>query len=83
MKNRMSDVRDHLVAMLETLGEKECKPEDIARAKATSDVAQTFINAVKVEVDARNLLGSKELPDAISDAPRLPGPALRQIGGGK
>lgn len=79
MKNRMSDVRDHLVAMLETLGDKECTVDDIARAKATSDVAQTFINAVKVEVDARNMLGSKELPDAISDAPRLAAPNLRQV----
>lgn len=79
MKNRMSDVRDHLVAMLETLGDKECTADEIARAKATSDVAQTFINAVKVEVDARNMLGSKELPDAISDAPRLAAPNLRQV----
>lgn len=81
MKNRMSDVRDHLVAMLETLGDKDCKPEDIARAKATSDVAQTFINAVKVEVDARNMLGAKELPDAISDTPRLTGVPMKRLGG--
>lgn len=79
MKNRMEDVRNHLVAMLETLGEKECTAEDIARARATSDVAQTFINAVKVEVDARNALGVRDLPSAIADPPALEHDNVRRI----
>lgn len=79
MKNRMEDVRNHLVAMLETLGDPECKPEDIARAKATSDVAQTFINAVKVEVDARNALGVRDLPTAIAEAPAIPANNVRRL----
>jgi hypothetical protein len=52
MKNKMSDVRDHLVAMLEQLGDPEVKAEVIERAKATALVAGTYISAVKTEIDA-------------------------------
>lgn len=52
MKNKMSDVRNHLVAMLEQLGDPEVKPEVIERAKATALVAGTYISAVKTEIDA-------------------------------
>jgi hypothetical protein len=74
VKNRMADVRDHLVATLEALQDKDA-PMDVARAKAVSDVAQTFINAVKVEVDARKLLQPTELPQAIAEKPLLTGPS--------
>ncbi|NID14331.1 hypothetical protein [Luteibacter yeojuensis] len=55
MKNKMSDVRNHLVAMLEALGDPEATPEVVERAKATSIVAGTYINAVKCEIDALKL----------------------------
>ncbi|MGO1069302.1 hypothetical protein [Lysobacter sp. CA199] len=55
MKNSMADVRNHLVAMLEALGDPDAKPEVVERAKATSMVAGTYINAVKVEIDAIRL----------------------------
>lgn len=75
MRNKMSDVRDHLVMMMERLGDKDCTAEDLAKAKALSDLAQTYTNTVKVEVDARKLLQPAELPPAIA---ALPAP-----GGGK
>lgn len=83
MKNKMADVRDHLVAMLETLGDHEADANTIARAKATAEVAGRYIDAVKVEIDARRLLAADgmELPPAL-DAPNE-GPALRAIGGRK
>lgn len=66
MKNKMSDVRDHLVAMLESLGDPESSPEVIERAKATALVAGTYINAVKVEIDAIRLADEVgQLPAAI------------------
>lgn len=74
MKNKMSDVRDHLVAMLEQLGDKEVGAEVIERAKATSMVAGTYINAVKVELDAMRLADDiGRMPAAIegSQAPAL------------
>lgn len=55
-RNKISDVRDHLVAMLEQLGDSEIKPEVIERAKASSNVAAQYIAAVKVEIDARRLI---------------------------
>ncbi|WP_269791671.1 hypothetical protein [Stenotrophomonas sp. Iso1] len=59
MKNKVSDVRDHLVLMLENLGDDSASPEKMAqtieRAKATSLVATTYIAAVKVELDAIEL----------------------------
>lgn len=76
MSGKMSDVRDHLLKVMRELSDPENSPEEvaqtIARAKSMSDVAQTFINSVKVEVDARNLLGDRELPPALEDHPALP-----------
>ncbi|OBU70181.1 hypothetical protein [Stenotrophomonas maltophilia] len=59
MKNKVSDVRDHLVAMLERLGDDDLSAEQmgqvIERAKASTIVATTYIGAVKVELDAIRL----------------------------
>lgn len=53
MKNKVRDVRDHLVAMLERLGDDNLSAEDmglvIERAKTSTMVATTYIGAVKVE----------------------------------
>lgn len=51
-KNKVSDVRDHLVAMLEELGNPKADAAVIERAKASSLVAGTYIAAVKIELDA-------------------------------
>jgi hypothetical protein len=74
MKNKMSDVRDHLVAMLEALGDKDAKPEVVERAKATSLVAGTYIAAVKVELDALRLqddIGKTSIAIDVSSTPSL------------
>jgi hypothetical protein len=55
VKNKMSDVRNHLVAMLEALGDDSVGANTIERAKATALVAGTYINAVKTEIDAIRL----------------------------
>lgn len=74
MKNKMADVRDHLVAMLEELGDKETGNEAVERAKATALVADKYIAAVKVEIDARRLLADngQELPPALEVEPARP-----------
>jgi hypothetical protein len=70
MKNKMSDVRDHLVAMLEQLGDPEVKPEVIERAKASALVADKYISAVKVEIDAIRLMDDTgRLPLSVEVAP--------------
>lgn len=72
MKNKMSDVRNHLVAMLEALGDPDAKPEVIERAKATSMVAGTYINAVKTEIEAMRLADDiGKLPEAVEPVPPL------------
>ena len=55
MKNKMADVRNHLVAMLEALGDPDASATVIERAKATSLVANSYISAVKTEIDAIRL----------------------------
>lgn len=59
MKNRIEDVRNHLVQAMEALNNEEAKPEEITQAiekgKAISSLATSYINAVKVELDAIRL----------------------------
>ena len=55
MKNKIGDLRNHLFETLEALKDPE-KPMEIARAKAISDVAQTIINAARVELKAYEVL---------------------------
>lgn len=49
-KNKMTDLRDHLFATLESLRDEE-KPMDLDRARTISRVAQTLIDSAKVEVE--------------------------------
>lgn len=80
MKNKVSDVRDHLVAMLERLGDDNLSAEEmnqvIERAKTTTMVATTYIGAVKVELDAIRLMDETgKLASAVGQpqqAPALP-----------
>jgi len=57
VKNRMSDLRNHLFETLEQLKDEE-KPLDLQRAKAISEVAQTIINSAKVEVEFAKAIGA-------------------------
>jgi hypothetical protein len=66
-KNRMSDLRDHLFEALEALKDPD-KPMDLDRAGAVCQVAQTLINAAKVEVDAMKVVsGSSTTARAFFD----------------
>lgn len=86
MRNKMSDLRNHLFETIEMLKDEE-KPMDIARARAISDVAQTLINTAKVEMEYAELMAcdmSRQFIDGVlldSGAPRkpfaLPGEALK------
>lgn len=82
MKNKMSDVRDHLVVMLEQLGDPEVAAEVIERAKATALVAGTYISAVKTEIDAIRLLDDTgRLPASVEAVPMLDRQPLKAVGG--
>jgi hypothetical protein len=55
MKNKMSDVRDHLVAMMEELGDQEATSTTIERAKGMALLADKFIASAKCEIEARRV----------------------------
>jgi hypothetical protein len=76
-KNKISDLRDHLFETLEALKDGE-KPMDIDRAKAITEVAQTIINAAKVEVDLVKAVGGSapgggffNLPEETRELPKI------------
>lgn len=80
MKNKMQDVRNHLVAMMEALAEPEATVETINRAKALSELAQAYTNTVKVELEARRAAGIEDrLPEALESS----APPMRLVAGAR
>lgn len=80
MKNRVTDLRNHLFETIEALKDPE-KPMEIERARAISEVAQTIIASAKVEIQFYDLVGQSEqskffdhppVPAGISKARELP-----------
>lgn len=65
MKNKIEDVRNHLFAQLERLGDDQnmknpiMLERELKRAQAIKEVAQVIVNSAKVEVDAMKVLGGK------------------------
>lgn len=59
-KNKLSDLRDHLFATLESLTDKEA-PMDIARAQAVCSVAEQLIESAKVEVKYIEVMGQEDI----------------------
>lgn len=73
----MKDVRDFLIKQMAELAGSDGSPEEqaqvIERAKASSTVAQTYIQAVKVEIEAIRLLDETgRLPVAVEAPPVQP-----------
>ena len=64
MKNKISDLRDHMFAALERLGQEDLSKEDlekeIARSQAISDVGKVIVESAKTEVLFAKLMGKKE-----------------------
>lgn len=72
MKNKIQDVRNHLVAMMESLADREVAGDVIDRAKTTSMLANSYVQAVRCELDALKLYDeTKLLPTAIESEPRM------------
>lgn len=62
MRNKITDVTDHLIAQIERLGEDGLKGEDlkneINRSKAMASLAVPIVNAAKITVDAAKVIAS-------------------------
>lgn len=62
-RNKITDLRDHLFAQLERLGDDEAmknpiaRDREILRAKSISDISQQIISSAKVEVDMIKAVG--------------------------
>lgn len=54
MKNKIGDLRDHMFAQLERLGQEDLSPEqlktEIERAQAISEVGKVIVESAKTEV---------------------------------
>jgi hypothetical protein len=57
MKNKISDLRNHLFVVLEELSDPE-STYDLEKAKVIANVAQTIINSASVENQYLKIVGS-------------------------
>lgn len=60
MKNKLSDLNDHLFAQIERLGDTDINGDElkaeINRSKAMAQIATQIVNSAKITVDAMKLL---------------------------
>jgi len=66
MKNKISDLRNHLFSVLEELTDPD-STYDIAKAKVVADVAQVIINSAKIENDYIKIIGGTHGSGFIED----------------
>lgn len=64
MKNKISDLRDHMFAALERLADESMTPEklkeEISKSKAISDIGKVIVESAKTEILYAKLTGKKE-----------------------
>jgi len=66
MKNKISDLRNHLFSVLEELTDPD-STYDIAKAKVVADVAQVIINSASVENQYLKIVGGSHGSGFIED----------------
>lgn len=82
MKNKISDLRDHMFAALERLGNEDLSEEDlkkeIARAQAISDVGKVIVESAKTEVLFAKMTGRRdEIPSRFLEEDEPPKKIVR------
>lgn len=59
MKNKLTDLNDHLFAQLERLQDEDLQPEqlttEIQRARATANIARQIVDGARLSLDAVKL----------------------------
>lgn len=75
MKNRITDVRNHLIAAMEGLLDQD-NPLDVDRARAVAEVGKVLVDSAKAEVAFLSVMGAERSTgfiDVTPEAPALPG----------
>ena len=70
MKNKLSDLRDHLFATLEALQDED-NPMEVSRATAIAKVGSVLVETAKVEVSFLNTVGAGHTTGFIESRPAL------------
>lgn len=64
MKNKISDLRDHMFAALERLGNEDLTPDElkaeIERSKAVSNIGHVIVESAKAQIMAARFTGDIE-----------------------
>lgn len=76
MKNKIEDVRNHLVSQMEALNDDSANEETVRKAQAMSSLATAYIHSVKVEIDALRLMDDCGAIPASITRPTLPARGL-------
>lgn len=66
MKNKISDLRNHLFVVLEELSDPDSN-YDLEKAKIIASVAQTIINSASIENQYLKIMGSSQGSGFIED----------------
>lgn len=70
MRNKLSDLNNHLFEQLERLNDEELKGDDllreIDRSKAMSAIATQIVNGTKVTVEAMKLVSRGDAPKVMT-----------------
>jgi len=73
MKNKLSDLNDHLFAQMERLGSEDLSTEmlthEVERTKAITSVAKDIVSNARLALDAKMQIGvtlqDKQLPEML------------------
>lgn len=85
MKNKIDDLRNHLFAQLERLGDESVKgaalKEEIQRAKAVNDVSAQIVDSARAENERLKITQCQSGTDFLPVGQPIDGEGLPRIGG--
>lgn len=83
MKNKLSDLNNHLFAQLERLGDEDLAgdklTEEISRAKAVTDVAQQVISNANLTLKAQTIMYEYGIIKSTSEFEKKMPPQLKSF----
>lgn len=87
MKNKVEDLRNHLFAQLERLGDETVKgdqlKEEIQRAKAVSEVSSQIVDTARAENERLKIIKRAPATDFLPAGEQLDEDGMPLLGGGK